>query len=495
MNKHRSILAALLAIALGVVLGGGGCASGGQTSASSGDDGGGSDVTLTPDVGATEAGACASGKVKCGTTCTSTTTDPKNCGKCGAVCATGQVCSQGACAAGCSGGETLCGGPAEAGAAEAGAAADSSAPAEGGSGDDGGGAEDDGGVSPVADSGSGGGGDAGAPYCANLNNDPSNCGGCGVSCGASGTCVNGNCQLGACPGGQVGCAASGTCIPTGTCCNSGECTITGEVCPMPGGQCTCPTGEKACMGTLMACISSSACCTAADCNMNGATGQTCPTPGQACACPATLQCCQASDCTPEQNVATTSCSPSTATTNPNTCSVATCNAGCYDLDSNYSDGCECCDTATAGHTCPNAAAATNVAIGQSVNFSGTIPEPTGGDWYSVSFAPSPTNSTTFHPKITFSANPSIEFVFEVLAGSCSGAPITCGTEGGAATSVTTWETSYAGPSPAGDPTSVTPGGVSNFVPIPSVGTVFIHVFRASTTSPATCDQYTLTVSE
>jgi hypothetical protein len=86
-------------------------------------------------------------------------------------------------------------------------------------------------------------------------------------------------------------------------------------------------------------------------------------------------------------------------------------------------------------------------------------------------------------------------VFEVLAGSCSGAPITCGTEGGAATSVTTWETSYAGPSPAGDPTSKTPGGVSNFVPIPSVGTVFIHVFRASTTSPATCDEYTLTVSE
>jgi hypothetical protein len=175
--------------------------------------------------------------------------------------------------------------------------------------------------------------------------------------------------------------------------------------------------------------------------------------------------------------------------------IATCTAGCYDLDSVYTDGCECCDTTGVGHTCATAAAATPIAIGQSVNFSGTIPEPTGGVWYSVTFAATPGNSTTFHPEITFTANPSIQFIFEVDSGACGGPALTCGTEGGAATGVTTWETSYAGPNPAGDPTSKTPGGVSNFQPIPSVGTVFIHVYRANTSAPADCSTYTLTVSE
>src|ERR1700722_6059524 len=178
----------------------------------------------------------------------------------------------------------------------------------------------------------------------------------------------------------------------------------------------------------------------------------------------------------------------------NQCSVGGCTAGCYDLDSTFSNGCECCDTTGAAHSCTSVGAPTAIAIGASVNFSGTIPEPTGGDWYAVSFASTPTTSLTFLPKATLSANPSTEFVFEVLAGSCRGAPLTCGTEGGAANAVTTWETSYTGPTPAGDPTSYPVTG-SHFQPIPSVGTVFIHVSRASTTSPATCDQYTLTVSE
>jgi hypothetical protein len=485
MNQHRSILAGLFALVLGVALWGGGCASGGQTSAQSGDDGGGMDGTAVTDA-PTEGGGCSTGKTKCGGTCTSTGTDPKNCGKCGTVCTSGQVCSQGMCAAGCSGGETLCGGPAEAGAPEAGPVVDS-----GGSGGDGGGGSDgaaaDSGGSPGVDSGSGSGGDAGAPYCSNLNTDPMNCGACGMVCG--GTCTNGTCTVGTCPAGQVGCPASGTCIPTGTCCNSGECTITGEVCPMPGGQCACPTGEKECMGTIMSCISNAACCMDSDCT-NGAK---CTNPGGACTCPitATLQCCQASDCPSEPNVTGAACS----TTAPaNQCSVTSCTAGCYDLDSRYSDGCECCDTTGAGHTCGTAAAATPIAIGQSVNFSGTIPEPTGGDWYSVTFAATPGNSLTFHPMITFTANPSIQFIFEVDSGACGGPALTCAVEGGAATGVTTWETYYGLQTPPGDPTSYPVTG-SKFQPIASVGTVFIHVYRANTSAPATCDGYTLTVSE
>lgn len=390
------------------------------------------------------------------------------------MCTSGQVCSQGACSAGCSGGETLCGGAAEAGAPEAGAAGDSST-----SGDDGGSdaAQADTGASPVVDSGSGiGGGDAGAPYCANLNSDPANCGGCGIVCG--GACTNGACATPTCPAGQVGCPASGTCIPTGTCCNSGECTITGEVCPMPGGQCQCPSGETECKGALMSCISTSACCTNSDCTV---AGQTCTTPGQACTCKAGLQCCVGTDCASEPNVMSAACTA-------NKC-VASCTAGCYDLNSTYTDGCECCDD-TYGKTCATATATTaTLSVGQSVAYTGQIPEPTGGDWFTVTFTGS--TNTAYHPTVTFTSNPTKEFLFDITVGSpasCPGTAVSCASGEGTGTGLTTWEQSYTGPNPPADP-------AHNFVPIPEIGQVLIHVYRASTTNPATCDQFALTISE
>jgi len=201
---------------------------------------------------------------------------------------------------------------------------------------------------------------------------------------------------------------------------------------------------------------------------------------------ASLQCCVASDCMAEQNVESAACTA-------NKC-IATCVAGCYDIDSSYADGCECCNTTGAGHTCGTAAAATPIAIGQTVNFSGTIPEPTGGDWYAVTFAATPGNSLTFHPEITLSANPNTEFLLELVSGACGGTALACVVEGGSATGVTTWETYYGLQTPAGDPTSYPVTG-SHFVPIPSVGTVYIHVYRANTSAPATCDSYTVTVTE
>ena len=44
-----------------------------------------------------------------GIACIDTGTDRSNCGRCGEVCPDGQVCSQGACLAPCTGGRTLCG--------------------------------------------------------------------------------------------------------------------------------------------------------------------------------------------------------------------------------------------------------------------------------------------------------------------------------------------------------------------------------------------------
>src|ERR1039458_6675680 len=106
MNPHRSIVAWLLALLIGVTLSAGGCASGGSDTGGGGDDGGnGGDVAISD--GANEAG-CTAGKTKCGTTCTSISTDPKNCGRCGLACAGGEVCSKGTCGFSCSPPETLC---------------------------------------------------------------------------------------------------------------------------------------------------------------------------------------------------------------------------------------------------------------------------------------------------------------------------------------------------------------------------------------------------
>ena len=476
MNQHRSLLACLVTLALcvlGLPVWGSGCASGGSASATATDDGGPGDGT-TPMTDASgeggDAGGCAGGRTRCGGACTSTGTDPKNCGACGVACSATQVCSQGMCAAGCSGGETLCGG----------ISPDAGAPESGSGSPDGSASSGQDAATPIdAGASSGGDGGAAAPYCAGLSNDPNNCGACGNSCGTNGVCTSGTCTL-VCPSGQKGCPASGTCIPDNTCCQSGECTITGEVCPMPGGTCACPAGERECAGSLMSCISNSACCTNADCTLSG---QMCTTPGQPCGC--TKQCCVPSDCPNEPNVTSDACSPT------NTCEITACTAGCYDLDGKFSDGCECCDDVY-GKSCATATAGGGLSVGAKVVYTGIIGQPTGGDWFSVTF--SGETNIAFHALVQLTTGGG-EFVFDVVQGACVGAPITCGAEGGNATGRTTWETSYAGPNPAADPASVSPTGASNFQPIAAVGTVFVHVYRANASGAATCNPFTLTISE
>jgi hypothetical protein len=85
--------------------------------------------------------------------------------------------------------------------------------------------------------------------CVNLANDPMNCGGCGIKCGA-GTYCNGSCQPIPCSSGGSVCVNGQTCCGT-TCCTSGQlcCEPSG---PVGGGppacftptstQSTCPQG-------------------------------------------------------------------------------------------------------------------------------------------------------------------------------------------------------------------------------------------------------------
>jgi len=488
--NHRSLFGLLLALVLGVVVAGGGCANGNGDTGGGGEEEGGVATDATTD-GTGDVG-CGSGKTQCGATCTSITNDPKNCGKCGVACGMYEVCTAGSCSYSCSTGETLCNAPPEGGAGEDGGDAATGKDAAGESGakdaatDGSGGAKDASAEAAAGDAG----GDGGAPYCANTNTDNDNCGACGMACGPNHQCNGGICGL-SCPSGQQPCIAGNTCIPDATCCSSAQCPITGQICPQPGGTCQCPSGETVCskIGSNGGCISSNDCCTSADCA--SVAGSTCPTPGQACVCangqkaclaqktclPAT-DCCVPSDCGPEPGVGTYTCGTSGATQGQ--CGIGMCTAGCYDLDKMYSDGCECCDD-TLGKSCTSPTGEGTLSLGQVVNVQGQLPAANESDWIQVTFSSESTN--TFHGKISFTANPNNEFVFDISTD-CNGTLKACG-EGGTCQAMTTWEEYYA----QGDPTGTT------WAPIPAVGTVNIRVYRASTSTTLTCDQWALSITE
>ena len=89
--------------------------------------------------------SCGGGTSLCGSSCVETSIDPSNCGACGTKCGAGQVCSSGKCGSTCASDQTMCGV------------------------------------------------DAGTPYCASTKTDNANCGGCGVACGVGEVCANGAC--------------------------------------------------------------------------------------------------------------------------------------------------------------------------------------------------------------------------------------------------------------------------------------------------------------
>jgi hypothetical protein len=462
---NRRLFAIAVAIALVVALGGGGCATGSTSGQDLGDTG-------VPAEAAGGDGGCAMGQQTCGGHCVDTGSDNKNCGMCGNGCATGQVCSGGKCGYSCMAPQTLCGGPTDAG--QGGGHEAAASEAGGGDAASEAGPKDSGG--PV-DSGGG----PTQPYCANLQNDPANCGTCGDMCPMNHVCNSGKCGLN-CGAGQRTCITSDSCIPSNTCCNSSECMLMGEVCPSPGSTCQCPNGERECNATK-SCISSSDCCTNADCTV---AGSSCVTPGQPCSCGngqkactalnkciPMSECCTAVDCSGPPNVQMFTCMSGT-------CGVGTCNPGCYDLNMMYSDGCECCDDAL-GKACNVATGVGPIGIGGTTMESGQLPGMGEADWLQVTFNGDNRNKA-YHPHITLTGNPGNQFAFD-LDGSCGGGPLGCG-EGGSCTQKTDWEVYYG--AIAGN------NGDPNFAPVPAVGTVFVRVYRVS--GGQTCDQWTLTIS-
>ncbi len=205
------------------------------------------DAPMTPDVplfdvSLPDTSACAPGLIACGGTCTRVAADNANCGSCGNVCPSGTGCAVGRCDClapmlACDG---LCIDP-TADAEHCGTCENGCEPTE---------------ICSASEcivmctaenhrvcvntDAEG----TRTQICADLFNDPMNCGTCNTRCGGGSTCINGVC---ACPGGGTAC--SGTCVDTNT--DPNNCGACLSSCG-PGGTCvggvcaTCGPGLELC---------------------------------------------------------------------------------------------------------------------------------------------------------------------------------------------------------------------------------------------------------
>ncbi|MBK7580467.1 MAG: hypothetical protein IPI67_09710 [Myxococcales bacterium] len=142
---------------------------------------------------------CPNGLLSCGGQCVDSLSSPANCGACGKVCATGQVCDNGACSGSCSSAKTNC---------------DSA--------------------------------------CVDLTKDPLHCGDCALACNAGETCASGTCSLECFPG-QTACSSS--CVDLETddqhCGKCGNNCATGQACKAGSCATSCSGSQTECAGVCV----------------------------------------------------------------------------------------------------------------------------------------------------------------------------------------------------------------------------------------------------
>ncbi len=225
------------------------------------------------DDGGTDGGpACPAGQTECGSACADVSSDRMNCGGCGNVCLSGEVCSVGACGISCGGSTpTLCGAACVNTMIDAASCGDCGTACGDGEVCSGGSCQQScGGSTPTLC------GDA----CVNTDTDRANCGGCGTACGDGEVCSGGTCQLScggstptlcgdACVNTMIdrnhcgGCAgAGGNPCGTGQVCSSGTCQATcgGSTPTACGDGCSNTDTDRAnCGGCGNACASGEVC--------------------------------------------------------------------------------------------------------------------------------------------------------------------------------------------------------------------------------------------
>jgi hypothetical protein len=376
----------------------------------------------------------------------------------------------------------------------------------------------------------------------NTNNDPNNCGGCGIKCNiANGTaaCVNGMCKVGTCNSGFTDCdnnPANGCETATGSDVNN--CGVCGKVCNVPNATASCTGG----ICTVGACNAGWTDCnnqpvdgcevhTSVDVNNCGSCGKQCSVAHGSAGC--NMGNCTVAGCATGwgdcNNSYLDGCETDTTSSNANcgmcgkncsttcvgnvaatacvasACTISACASGYTNNDGTCSNGCECANSTTAT-TCTGA---NNLAIlspgGTMTPFSSTLmPVMVAGvpnsAWFAITFTGN--GLQTYHPKITLT-DPSGEFIMDVQTD-CSGTMVsTCTATGekGNTQGVTQFETYYLGagppaaPNPPGDPNSKDSNGNSKFQPITVTGTLYVHVYRKNPGGATTCNQYTLNASD
>jgi hypothetical protein len=194
--------------------------------------------------------ACKHGTTHCGNKCMNIHSDSNNCGACGTVCPSGQICSNGTC--GCASNQITCNGT----------CTDKNTDAKncGACGT----------VCPTGQICCNG-------ICTDAKSDINNCGQCGNKCSfPNGTveCVSGLCAFKSCNTGFVDCATSKTCVDLSN--DPNNCGSCGTKCPSgqicSNGKC-CQSGQTACNGICTD--------TKSDINNCGKCGTICPT-GKTC---------------------------------------------------------------------------------------------------------------------------------------------------------------------------------------------------------------------
>lgn len=151
--------------------------AGASTSAT--DGGTGADVALEA------AGPCKAPRQQCNDVCVDVSSDPSNCGACGAKCSAGWMCTNGMCGSDCGGpGGMLCPGV-----------------------------------------------DGGGPYCTHPATDNQNCGQCGRTCSAGSVCSQGQCACGCQPPSTCCAGAGGALVCVDTLSDDSNCGVCGMACP------------------------------------------------------------------------------------------------------------------------------------------------------------------------------------------------------------------------------------------------------------------------
>lgn len=257
--------------------------------------------------------ACGPGQTCCaGEGCIDLSNDRFNCGACGKSCNPGETCGGGQCRCGdsdaCSDGGLCCNVDGVAACSTTGSCACGGSVTC---------------VSPEVCC------DSTAGLCADIMNDASNCGGCGVVCAAGLECKNGSCRC----NGQI-------CAEGDACCADGCHTLADDPSNCGGCGVACKAGET-CSESKCRCNGAGACSGDKECCSDGcqnvlSDARNCGGCGIACQ--------PGEDCVG----GSCSCSGGAACAPGNTCCP---NAGCVNLQTNPSNCSECGNACGAGQAC------------------------------------------------------------------------------------------------------------------------------------------------